>query len=125
MARLLIIDDDIAVQTTLKHLLELEGHAADVVSDGNEAVLKIKETAYDLVILDRWMPIMTGIDVLHVLRATPKYKNLPILMLTSASVTKEIDDAFEAGANDYILKPLNIDHFIAKVRATLKNPRAR
>lgn len=125
MARLLVVDDDIAVQMTLRHLLEIEGHAVDTVSDGNEAVTRIKEAAYDLVILDRWMPIMPGIDVLHVLRATPKYKDLPIFMLTSASVTKEIDEAFESGANDYILKPVNLDHFIVKIRAALKHPPAR
>ena len=125
MARLLIVDDDIAIQMTLRHLLEIEGHAIDVASDGAEAMSRIKEKTYDLILLDRSMPIMSGIDVLHILRATPKYKDLPVFMLTSASVTKEIDEAFEAGAADYILKPVNLDHLIAKVRAALKNPPAR
>lgn len=125
MARLLVVDDDIAILTTLRHLLRNEGHDVDTASNGSEALEKISKTRYDLVILDRAMPVMSGIDALGVLRAAPEHKALPVFMLTSASVTKEVDEAFAAGASGYLLKPLNIPQFLAKVRAALKTPPGR
>lgn len=120
MARILLVDDDPSIRETLKELINFEGNATDVAVDGSEALKRIKENSYDLVILDRNMPIMSGIEVLQAVRASPKYKDLKIIMLTSASVTKEIDEAYAAGANGYVLKPIDIPQFAAKIKNALK-----
>ena len=70
-------------------------------------------------ILDMHMPQLGGMDVLKVLKNSPDLKTLPVLMCTSESVTKEIDLAFAAGADGYILKPYNMERLIAKVGSTV------
>lgn len=119
MPQILVADDDMAIRETVKELLDIAGYGVDTACDGSEAVRAIKKTSYDLVILDRSMPILSGIDVLRILRSGPQFKGLKILMLTSASVTKEVDEAFAAGADGYILKPLDMTRFLDTVQKTL------
>lgn len=120
MARILVVDDDVAVRETLKQLLEMEGHIVELGVDGVDGLKRAQALAYDLILLDRNMPLMSGIDVLRALRASPKSKTQRIYMLTSASVNKEVEEAFAAGANGYILKPIDFERFLAKIAAALK-----
>jgi len=122
MAHILVADDEIQIRELLKEILSMQGHAIDTAGDGREALQKIQAAAYELVIMDRNMPMMTGIEAITVIRANPKFKSLKILMFTSASITREIDEAFQAGADDYLLKPLNLKAIIDKVQATLSAP---
>ena len=95
----------------------MDGHTFDEAANGAEALEKIKaHPRYDLVIMDRNMPKMTGIQALQILRGNPAFAGLKVLMCTSASVTKEVDEAYEAGANGYILKPLNLQMLAGKVK---------
>jgi CheY-like chemotaxis protein len=115
MAHILIVDDEDSIRELIKEVLAMDGHTFDMAGDGSQALEKIRSKPFDLVIMDRNMPTMTGIQALAILRAHPKYKELKVLMCTSASVTKEIDEAFEAGATDYILKPINLQMLLGKV----------
>ncbi len=120
MAKILLVDDDENLTDLLQEILANNGHQVDAAHDGKEGLAKAKLTKYDLMILDMHMPQLGGIDVLKVLRNSPDLKSLPVLMCTSESVTKEIDVAFSAGANGYILKPYNIERLIAKVNSALQ-----
>lgn len=120
MARVLVVDDEIAIRETLQQMLNFNGHKADVASDGAQAIGLIKKNDYDLVLLDRNMPVMTGIDVLRTIRSVPKYQDLKIIMLTSADVNKEIEEAFAAGATSYVLKTSDAKQIIAKIKSALE-----
>lgn len=94
----------------------MDGHTCDEAGTGSEALERIRAKEYGLVIMDRNMPRMTGLQALQILRANRKYADLKVIICTSASVTREVDEAFAAGANDYILKPLNLQLLTDKVR---------
>ncbi len=119
MAHILVVDDEESIRALIKEVLSTQNHTFDEAGTGSEALEKVRGGKYDLVILDRNMPTMTGIQALAILRANPQFQKLKVLMCTSASVTKEVDEAFQAGANDYILKPLNLQMLIKKVQRQL------
>lgn len=115
MARILVVDDDVAIRDLIKEILTGHGHTFDIASSGSEALAKIGKTQYDLVILDRHMPEMSGLKVLKTLRASPATAKLKVLFCTAAGMMAEVDEAFSAGATDYIVKPLEFAKLIAKV----------
>jgi DNA-binding response OmpR family regulator len=119
MARILVVDDEEQVRDLLRRLLSLHGHAVDTAADGGEAVDRLQKTAYDLMIIDRNMPKLSGMDAVAMLRTSPRFKRLKILMATMISTTKDVDEAFEAGVDGYVVKPFNMDALIAKVERTL------
>ena len=119
MARILVADDDAEILTVVGDLLSLHGHEVTLACDGAEAVEKLKKAPYDLLVIDRAMPRLDGLQAIRILRSAPAFKALRIVMLTSANVTKEIDEAFAAGADGYVLKPLNIGAFLARVAKAL------
>lgn len=119
MAHILVVDDEESIRALIREVLSTQNHTFDEAGTGAEALEKVRSGKYDLVVMDRNMPTMSGIQALSILRANPQYKDLKVLMCTSASVTKEVDEAFQAGANDYILKPLNLQMLIKKVQRQL------
>lgn len=115
MAHILIVDDEEAIRDLIKEVLAINGHSFDMAANGAEALEKIRGKKYDLVIMDRNMPKMTGIQAATMIRTNPKYNDLKIIMCTSASIAGEVDEAFQAGATDYILKPINLQLLSGKV----------
>ena len=117
MAHILVVDDEAAIRDLIKDVLSMDGHTFDEADNGSAALERLKaKPDYDLVIMDRNMPKMTGIQALTILRGNPTLAKVKVLMCTSASVTKEVDEAFAAGATDYILKPINLQMLAGKVR---------
>jgi DNA-binding response OmpR family regulator len=119
MACILVVDDDFVVLNFIQDVLAADGHTVDIASDGDDAVAAARKKPYDLVILDRNMPRTDGIAALTIMRRDAKLKNLKVIMCTSSSVTKEVDEAFSAGANGYILKPINLQALLTKVHNML------
>jgi len=119
MARILVVDDEEPIRELLRRLLSLHGHAVDTASNGAEAVDRLQKAAYDLMIIDRAMPKLSGVDAVAMLRTSPKFKRLKILMATMTSTTKDVDEAFEAGVDGYVVKPFNMEALVAKVERTL------
>ena len=115
MARILVVDDDVAIRDLIKEVLAGQGHAFEMASSGSEALAMIGKTQFDLVILDRHMPEMSGLKVLKTLRASPATAKLKVLFCTAAEMMAEVDEAFTAGATDYIVKPFDFAKLIAKV----------
>lgn len=123
MAHILLVDDEAAIRDLIKEVLSMDGHTFDEAEDGSMALERLKKKPdYDLVIMDRNMPKMTGIQALQILRGNPSFAKLKVLMCTSASVTKEVEEAFAAGATDYILKPINLQMLSGKVRKIVALP---
>ena len=120
MARILIVDDDPDTRDLIRDLLSQRGYQLDEAANGLEALEKIKKNSYDLVILDRAMPRMTGLQVLDKLRAAAADIKPKIIMCTSSGLMKQVDEAFRCGADDYISKPLDLELLVKKVARHVK-----
>lgn len=116
--RILVVDDDAAARFLLKEMLSGEFEILEA-SDGKEAVEQASGFVPDLIILDQGMPGMAGIDVVKVLRSREKTKTVPILMCTGFSLLDTVDQLLEAGANDYITKPVDLARLKLKIQKAL------
>jgi len=119
MAHILVCDDDEHIRELIKEVLSIDGHTFDTAANGAEALERLRTGTYALLIIDRNMPKMNGVHAVQLIRSNPNTKDLKVLMCTSASVTAEVDEAFAAGATDYILKPINLQALAAKVKKHL------
>jgi CheY-like chemotaxis protein len=122
MARVLIVDDEEFIRDLIKEVLTPQGHEFEFAANGREAFEVMRKKTIDLAIVDRNMPGMTGIEVIQLIRQNPKTKTIKVLMCTASNVTKEIDEAFNAGADDYVLKPLSFPALLGKVAKALASP---
>jgi two-component system, OmpR family, response regulator len=115
--RILLADDEQAIQTLLSFPLQKDGYDVVRASDGHEALARFSEQAFDLVVLDVMMPRLDGLEVCRRLRAK---SSVPIIMLTAK--TEEIDKVLglELGADDYITKPFSMREFRSRVKAALR-----
>lgn len=105
--RILLVDDDRAVLVILKMLLDNCGHTVAVASNGVEALSMIKDFAPQVIITDWVMPEMDGIEFCKTLRRNHAWRNIYVFMMTAQESTDRLVEAFEAGANDYLTKPIN------------------
>jgi two-component system chemotaxis response regulator CheY len=94
----------------------------DEAADGSEALAKLRDKAYGLVISDWNMQPMTGLDLLRHVRADPALQHLPFIMITAESKTENVIAAKEAGVNNYIVKPFNAETLKAKIASVLAKP---
>jgi DNA-binding response OmpR family regulator len=115
--RILLADDEQAIQTLLSYPLQKDGYEVVRASDGREALARFAEQAFDLVVLDVMMPRLDGLEVCRRLRSR---SSVPIIMLTAKA--EEIDKVLglELGADDYITKPFSLREFRSRVRAALR-----
>ncbi len=122
MSKILIVEDEPAMQLGLKDNLELESYAVEVASDGAEGLAKIKASQYDLILLDVMMPKLSGFDVCKAVRTAGI--ETPIILLTARG--EEIDKVLglELGADDYITKPFSVRELLARVKAHLRRGQA-
>jgi DNA-binding response OmpR family regulator len=116
-ARILLVDDEQAVQTLLTYPLRKDGYEVVSANDGREALDRFTEQRFDLVVLDVMLPKLDGIEVCRRLRSRSQ---VPIIMLTAKG--EEIDKVLglEIGADDYITKPFSVREFRSRVRAALR-----
>ena len=117
-AKVLIAEDDRAVRESLARALDLEGYAVSAVTNGAEALDAIAEAAPDVLLLDVSMPLVDGLTVCRVLRS--EQNRLPVLMLTARTETSDRVAGLDAGADDYLPKPYDLDELLARVRALLR-----
>ncbi len=118
MQRILIIDDDPNVTSTLRRGLSYEGFSVDAAATGREGLSVARDHTPDLVILDLMLPGLDGFEVLERLRAADA--NLPVLMLTARDQTADQVRGLEAGADDYVVKPFTFAVLVARVKALLR-----
>lgn len=116
-ARVMVVDDDLALAEMLEIVLRKEGFEVDHVADGSHVLEVFRETRPDLVLLDIMLPGMDGIEVCRRLRAETV---VPIVMLTARTDTVDIVVGLESGADDYINKPFKAQELVARVRARLR-----
>jgi two-component system phosphate regulon response regulator PhoB len=122
-ARIMIVEDEEPLTLLLRYNLEAEGYAVDTAARGDEAEVKLKEAAPDLVVLDWMLPGMSGIELCRRLRARPETERLPIIMLTARGEESERIRGLATGADDYIVKPFSVPELVARIRALLRRAR--
>ncbi|MEN6482963.1 MAG: response regulator transcription factor [Anaerolineaceae bacterium] len=115
--RILIIEDDEAIVRVIRRSLAYEGYKVDVAFDGETGLSIAQENKPDLVILDWMLPGMDGLEVCERLRAS---YNLPIIMLTAKDTTQDRVHGLDAGVDDYIVKPFELEELHARIRALLR-----
>ncbi|GAA0847807.1 response regulator transcription factor [Streptosporangium amethystogenes subsp. fukuiense] len=117
-ARVLVVDDEPALREALQSSLEFEGYRVGVASDGQEALETLERESYELVLLDVMMPRLDGLTACRRLRAAGNH--LPVLMLTARDAVGDRVSGLDAGADDYLVKPFELDELLARVRALLR-----
>ena len=120
MVSILIVDDEKKICEFIKAFLDNEGYCTDVAYDGNSAIDKLNSKKYNLVILDRMIPDISGEEICTYIR---KKSEVPIIMLTAKIEDEDKIDGFKLGCDDYICKPFNINELILRVKAILKRSR--
>lgn len=116
-ANILVVDDEPQITRVLKTTLSSHGYGTRTAGDGDEALLLMKEWSPDLVITDLRMPNMSGLDLCRHLRAKSR---VPIIVLSVKGEERAKVEALDAGADDYVTKPFNINELLARVRAALR-----
>ncbi len=114
MQRLLIVEDDAGVRTTIVNFLELEGYAVDAVSSSDEALARLDQTPYPIVISDIYIDGRTGLDVLEAARR--KDPSCSVILMTARGTMETVMAATRGGAFDYIAKPFDLDRMLETVK---------
>ena len=120
MSKILITDDDEAILELIKINLELAGHEVISATNAMRAYALLLQENPDMAIIDVMMPEVDGFTLAQRIRNNPDYENLPILMLTALGTLDDKKKGFDAGVDDYLVKPFEIEELKLRVRALLK-----
>lgn len=119
-AKIMIVEDEDALVTLLTYNLEQQGFDVVCTKTGSEALLLAEEEGPDLIILDWMLPGLTGIEICRQIRARPKTKSIPVIMLTARGEEADRVRGLSTGADDYIVKPFSVAELMARVTALLR-----
>ena len=119
MPRIMVVDDEVEATTLYREVLTMEGFEAIIENESSKAMQVANSTHPDLFILDLMMPEPDGFKLCRMLRADPRYKRTPILIVTALDNTDSKIVAMGAGANDYLTKPFRIHDLSTRIRKLL------
>jgi two-component system response regulator QseB len=123
MTRILLVEDDAMMGQAVKVALSQAGYAVDLIDTAEDAEAALDTTPYDLVVLDINLPGKSGLDMIKGLRR--RKKDIPVLALTARDTTKQKVEGFSAGADDYVVKPFDLDELLARLQALLRRSNGR
>lgn len=123
MANVLVVDDDEDIRDIVALRLGVVGHCVRQASNGDECLEAIRTDRPDIILLDIQMPRMNGIDVCRKVKADPHYALIPVLLLTARGQESDVSKGFDAGADDYIVKPFSLQELQSRVERFLRIPR--
>lgn len=119
--RILLVEDDVKLNEALKFQLEKEAFTVDSCFDGEEALYYIRESLYDLILLDRMLPRKDGLFVLRTLRG--EGSQVPVILLTALGEVSDRITGLDCGADDYLVKPFDFEELCARIRSILRRPK--
>ena len=119
--KILIVDDEVDLATTIAFNLEQEGFQTSIASTGSQALAEAQQHPHpDLVLLDLMLPDLSGTEICRQLRQHNHTRHIPIIMLTARGSDTDRIVGLELGADDYVVKPFNLRELILRIRAVLK-----
>ena len=118
---ILVVDDEKLIVKGLAFSLEADGNTVDAAYDGEEALEKIREKNYDIVLLDLMLPKLSGYEVCEKMR---QFTDVPVIMLTAKSEDDDKIMGLDCGADDYMTKPFNVNELKARIKAVMRRARA-
>lgn len=118
--RLLIIDDDLALCEALNIQLNSSGYDVDYCSSGEDALYYAMQNSYDIILLDRMLPVVDGLTLLSSIRKNNIHT--PVIMMTAMTRVRDRIEGLDAGADDYITKPFDAQELMARIRALARRP---
>ncbi|HDQ25931.1 MAG TPA: response regulator [bacterium] len=120
MKKILVVDDDKDIAKGVAAWLELHSFEVFLAHDGKAGITEARRIKPSLILLDVVLPLINGIDACRALKEDRETSHIPIIMLTSLSDIGDVEKAFQAGANDYISKPFQMDRLDAKIKKHLR-----
>lgn len=118
--RILLVEDEIDIRELIKIQLEQLGHEIVAISDGLDAIDIIQDQDFDLFVIDRMLPGSSGIEICKFLRRFNRTKTAPILIVTALARSENVVEGLDAGADDYITKPFDMNILVARVKSLLR-----
>ena len=118
--RILIVDDEPSARQTMEMLLLKEGYEMVLAEDGPEALMELDEEAVDVILLDVMMPGMDGFELCRRLKANPRWRPIPVILVTALDSKQDLALGLDAGADDFVHKPVNGLELRARVRSMLR-----
>lgn len=125
MAKILIVEDEELITEFVEFLLRQEGYTPVVAHDGDVVLPLVRNESPDLILLDVLLPTVDGFEVLRQLKASPEYKEIPVILFTARNRDSDIALAFDMGAADYVAKPFSPTELLARIHKTLRQSEAR
>lgn len=120
MAKILLVEDESGLSGAIKEWLTDEYHLVELAATGNEALERLGQTQYDLILLDWMLPFISGVEVCRLYRATGGLT--PVIMLTAKKSLLSKEIGLDSGADDYLTKPFHLRELSARIRAVLRRP---
>lgn len=121
--RILLVEDDPSLGNTIQTWLKLDGYAVDWANRGDTAQTALLSQNYDCILLDRGLPGLSGDELLKLLRA--QHATLPIIMITAQDALEERIEGLDLGADDYLVKPFDLEELSARIRAAMRRANSR
>jgi CheY-like chemotaxis protein len=119
--RILIVEDDARNVFAVTSVLESRGAKVEIARNGREALEHLRQhPSVDLVLMDIMMPVMDGLEATREIRKQPQFAKLPIIALTAKAMIDDREKSLEAGANDYIAKPIDVDKLLSLARVWIR-----
>jgi CheY-like chemotaxis protein len=116
----LLAEDNSSNIEAIGDYLQFKGYTLMIASNGAEAILKAEENNPDLILMDIQMPVMDGLEAMRRLRADPRFISTPIIALTALAMTGDRERCLEAGATDYLSKPVSLKELTEKIKILLQ-----
>src|SRR5713101_9764161 len=123
-AKILVVDDEVDNVRLLEALLLRRGYEVIKARNGAEALQQVEREQPDLILLDVMMPIMDGFEVCKILKDNPETRLIPVVIMTALGQVEDRVKGIEAGADDFLTKPVHRDELLARIRTALRHKRA-
>ncbi|GAB1463199.1 response regulator transcription factor [Pedobacter sp.] len=120
MSKILIAEDEVLMLKALEFKLKKDGYQVDVAADGKQAMEKVKNETYDLILTDIMMPFVGGMEILSYVKNDPIKKHTPVLLISAVGLENIVLEGFSLGADDFIYKPFNLNELSVRIKRYVK-----